>query len=232
MNQVLSLVDRLLRGQVVGPEQLATGKLDVSEGDLAKASLALGASYGAFMGLYAALQGGAGGALQLVSSAVKVPLLFLLTLAVTLPSLYVFSALARSPLGFRETLRLLLAAITVNLALLASFGPITGFFTLSTDSYPFMKLLSVAFFTAGGLVGLRFLREALSALLPKSDGDKAEHARAVFRVWTVIYAVVGAQMGWILRPFVGNPGLPFQLFREREKNFFQAVLETLGALLS
>jgi hypothetical protein len=38
-----------------------------------------------------------------------------------------------------------------------------------------------------------------------------------------MYAVVGAQMGWILRPFIGSPDLPFELFRERQSNFFQAV---------
>jgi hypothetical protein len=59
----------------------------------------------------------------------KVPLLFLLTLMVTLPSLYVFSALANSRLHFVDTLTLLLAATAVNLALLASCGPVTGFFT-------------------------------------------------------------------------------------------------------
>ncbi len=39
-------------------------------------------------------------------------------------------------------------------------------------------------------------------------------------------------MGWILRPFIGSPNLPVQLFREREPNFFQAVLRTLGDLFS
>jgi hypothetical protein len=47
----------------------------------------------------------------------------------------------------------------------------------------------------------------------------------------VIYSLVGAQMGWILRPFVGSPGLSFQLFRGREANFFIDVLRTLGQLL-
>jgi hypothetical protein len=30
-------------------------------------------------------------------------------------------------------------------------------------------------------------------------------------------------MGWLLRPFIGNPGLPFEWFREKEGNFFKAV---------
>ena len=39
-------------------------------------------------------------------------------------------------------------------------------------------------------------------------------------------AVVGAQMGWILRPFVGAPSEPFQWFRERQADFFVAVWES------
>jgi hypothetical protein len=47
----------------------------------------------------------------------------------------------------------------------------------------------------------------------------------------MIYALVGAQMGWILRPFIGAPSLSFQLFRGREANFFVDFLRTLGQLL-
>jgi hypothetical protein len=38
--------------------------------------------------------------------------------------------------------------------------------------------------------------------------------------------VVGAQMGWILRPFIGAPSEPFQWFRERPSNFFVVVWES------
>jgi hypothetical protein len=197
------------------------------------------------MGLFAGLRGGAGSIAQLLTSMLKVPALFLLTLVVTFPSLYVFSALSGSRLQFKDTLRLLLAAIAVNLTLLASFGPVTGFFTLSTESYPFMILLNVFFFAVSGVIGLGFLRKALgtvfsspaaapstnavSAAVPAAAADPASR---VFQVWTFIYAVVGAQMGWVLRPFVGAPGEPFQLFRHRQSNFFAAVLDALSSLLS
>lgn len=48
----------------------------------------------------------------------------------------------------------------------------------------------------------------------------------------MIYGVVGAQMGWILRPFIGNPDLPFTWFRARESNFFAALFGVLKRLLS
>jgi hypothetical protein len=44
--------------------------------------------------------------------------------------------------------------------------------------------------------------------------------------------VVGAQMGWVLRPFIGNPSQPFEWFRARESNFFEAVLNAIRTLFS
>ena len=32
--------------------------------------------------------------------------------------------------------------------------------------------------------------------------------------WLAIYVFVGIQMAWVLRPFVGDPRLPAQFFRE------------------
>lgn len=231
MPSIFGAIDTLLRGAFHARADIDRGKFDIPVATLTKAGLVLGVSYGVFMGLFAALRGGPGSVAQLLTSMVKVPSLFLLTLLVTFPSLYVFSALAGSRLEFKDTLRLLLAAIAVNLTLLASFGPVTGFFTLSTESYPFMILLNVFFFTVSGAIGLGFLKRALGAVFeapvapstPASTLTPANPAARVFRVWTFIYAVVGAQMGWVLRPFVGAPGEPFQFFRSRNSNFFAAV---------
>ncbi|MFO0831047.1 MAG: hypothetical protein U0637_04290 [Phycisphaerales bacterium] len=55
-------------------------------------------------------------------------------------------------------------------------------------------------------------------------------AGTIFKVWVVIYALVGAQMGWILRPFVGHPALPFEWFRPRSGNFFMSVVHAIGEL--
>ena len=52
----------------------------------------------------------------------------------------------------------------------------------------------------------------------------------MLRVWAVVYGITGAQMGWLLRPFLGSPDLPFTLFRPREGNFFQALLRAIAAL--
>ena len=78
-------VDSLLRGRFTRPIDLGAGRIDVPVRRLVIAAVAMGALYGAFMGLFAALRGGPDGARQLAASVVKVPLLFLLTLVVTFP---------------------------------------------------------------------------------------------------------------------------------------------------
>jgi hypothetical protein len=243
-------IDQLLRGRYTRREDLLAGRIEVPTRTLVIAGLLLGALYGVFMGLYAVLRGGDGSFAQLVVTMIKVPLLFLLTLLVTFPSLYVFSVLAGSRLRATETLRLILVVLAVNLALLASLGPVTGFFTLSTSSYPFMIVLNVIFFAVSGFVGLTFLVRALDVLfgarpavsaqpslfegaeVPPPVPGAPDRARRVFWTWAVVFGVVGAQMGWILRPFIGSPNLPFELFRPRESSFFEAFFRSLGQLFS
>ena len=57
-------------------------------------------------------------------------------------------------------------------------------------------------------------------------------AKSVFRIWILVYALVDAQMIWVLRPFIGNPNIPFEWFRERQRNFFEAILRTIGSFFS
>ena len=59
-----------------------------------------------------------------------------------------------------------------------------------------------------------------------------KRVRTVFGWWMVIFALVGAQMSWVLRPFIGAPGKPFTWFRPRGSNFFESVLHTIIGLFS
>jgi len=206
--------------------------------------------------------------MPVIASVVKLPALFLLTLVVTFPSLYVFNALVGCRLDFAATLRLLIGAVVVNLAVAASLGPILAFFTISTTSYAFMVVLNVILLGVAGVVGLGFLLQTLRRLAApptyarpaappapagadpegeaapsppresgplerppvRHDDEVLGPAHLTFRIWVIIYGLVGAQMGWLLRPFIGNPWQEFTWFRHREGNFFQAVLAQLGHL--
>lgn len=222
-------------------------------------AIVLGAVYGFFMGWFALARGGDGWK-QMLAGTVKLPALFLLTLLVTFPSLYVFSALAGSRLTFRSTMRLLVAAIVVNLAVGASLGPILGFFTLSTTSYHFMIVLNVALLGLAGVIGVTFLQRTLRRVieaqwaaeavasraeaqagedndpnnpppLPRAAPRAGDAATSIFAAWMLVYGLVGTQMGWLLRPFIGAPGAPFELFRAREGSAFNAIVTSVGRVL-
>ncbi len=59
---------------------------------------------------------------------------------------------------------------------------------------------------------------------------RSRPAGRVFRAWLLIYGAVGAQMGWLLRPFIGSPNREFQWFRERDSNFLPDLVQTLMSL--
>jgi hypothetical protein len=50
-------------------------------------------------------------------------------------------------------------------------------------------------------------------------------------VWIVLFGFVGTQLAWTLRPFVGSPDEPFQLFREINGNFYVDIVRTIGHLV-
>lgn len=100
----------------------------------------------------------------------------------------------------------------------------------STSSYPFLLLLHVLFCAVGGLLSLVVLQRAARASFGAED-PRRPTSRRLLGVRCVVYAADGAQMGWLLRPFLGTPGQPFTWFHARESNFFAALLQTLADLL-
>jgi hypothetical protein len=256
-------LDRVLRGESTRP----AGSL----APLMATNVTLAAFYGVCMGVYGVSGRPEPKFRQMAADAVKVPLLFLLTLTVTFPSLYVFNALVGSRLGAADLARLLTAALGVLLAVLAAFGPIVAFFSVTTHSYPFVVLMNVAVFALAAAFGLSYLTRTLDHMLPRpparprhplarggedvpageltlpAEGatpppppataepagpPSPEVVRTVLRIWLVAFALVGAQMSWVLRPFIGSPVAEFTWFRPRESSFFDAVIRTLRALFT
>ncbi len=242
---------------------LSRGTIDIPVGGLAVVLVILGMFYGMCMGCFALFKAEGPSYWQLVATTLKVPALFVLTLAITLPSLYVSNALVGSRLTIDSVLRLLLAALAVTMAVLASIGPIVAFFSLSTNSHPFMVLVNVVVFAVSGALGLSFLLQTLHRLsvapilpasmtvedVPAEEKEGAgnpvpgaleplegqvlgSHVKTIFRCWVFLFGLVGAQMGWVLRPFIGDPNLPFEWIRGRESNFFQGVWRALVGVFS
>ncbi len=242
-------LDGVLRGEGTRVDQLADGKLSVSCRRLAAVSILLAVSYGLCMGFFAVFNRDVPEWRQPVASMIKVPALFVLTLIVTFPSLYVFNALIGSRLSPITLARLMAATLGVITAVLASFGPIIAFFSVTSKSYSFILLLNVVMFAISGLLGLNFLFRTLSRLikalrirdiadLPAEEAglhlrtipSDQSTVRSVFSVWVVVFSLVGMQMSWVLRPFLGNPDGPFAWFRPRSSSFFEAILAHLHNL--
>ena len=264
MRKWLADLDRVLRGESTHISALRDGSIDVSATGLSVLVLAMAVVYGVCMGSFAVFRPNGPVFLQLLASAVKVPALFLMTLVVTFPSLYVSNALVGSRLSFVALFRLLTASLAVNVAVLASLGPIVAFFSLTTTSYSFMVLLNVVVFAVSGLFGVAFLLQTLHRLTlalhwepsdqkAATSASRQEAAAAVnaavvgtppaelpvsaqlvndigalelpdsrqisrrvtgvVKCWIVLFALVGAQMSWVLRPFIGDPNAPFAWLR-------------------
>jgi hypothetical protein len=182
-----------------------------------------------FLALYGAIIGSSSSWMQVLASAVKLPILYLVTSLICLPTLYFFDVFLGSPCNLKQYLALLLASTSVIGVMLLGFAPIALFFRLSIESYDFFKLMNVAVFAITGLMGINLFYKGL-LFLDKHD-DKSNGRIYILRGWLVLYGFVGSQMGWILRPFFGDPDRPFQLFRQLESNFYLHIWKIISEAL-
>ncbi|WFE26931.1 hypothetical protein O7623_27300 [Solwaraspora sp. WMMD791] len=259
------------------------------------------------LALYGAVLGASYGWQQILSSLVKLPLLFLVTLAICLPTLYLFNLVFGARLSMLQAVALILVSITVTAALTLAFAPVSLFFLVTAQSYEFYKLLNVAILLLCAVVGLRFLVSGMQALNdhqqrlapaaapaparaaappaavpaqavpqavavpagstpataptqvvaapavpavngmpdrpPLYVGPPAHYGRppgpagqrpasmSLLYIWILLFGFVGTQLAWTLRPFFGDPGQPFGVFRELGGTFYADLLRTVGRLL-
>jgi hypothetical protein len=154
----LLVIERILRDrqgiwqQVVDDRGLGrlTAQMLISSG------VAL-ACYGAVLGSFHSVE-------MALTSAVKLPLLFLVTLAICLPTLYLFNLVFGARLSIRQSLALVMVALTVTAMLAVAFAPISLFFLITAPDYGFFKLLNVAILALSAIVGLRFLTGGMRVL--------------------------------------------------------------------
>ena len=281
------IIERILRDRAGIWDQIIT------ERDLPKLILRMLLTSVISLAAYGAVLGASNGWLQALVSTVKLPLLFLATLAICLPTLYLFNLVFGARLSVLQACALIMVAITVTAVLTFAFAPISLFFLITARSYAFFKLLNVAILALTALVGLRFLTSGMRALnkhvvvelmhsnqfavpasLPErelasatvggaaapatrrpTNGDAPNPNRnhlpvgaadavapqpaagdrpasmVLLYIWILLFGFVGTQLAWTLRPFFGNPGQPFELFRDIDGTFYGNILSTLGSLL-
>ena len=192
------------------------------------AVIILGAgAYGAAMGWWRDPQ-------QALYTALKFPLIILLT---TLGNA-LLNAMLAPLLGLNLTLRQFLAAMlmsfTVASAILGGFSPLLTFVICNAPSitsaasakgtYNFILLIQVATIALAGTIG----NARLLQVLQQWAGDRGIALRVLF-AWLAGNLFLGSQLSWILRPFIGSPGLPVEFVRTAafHGNFYEAVFHSL-----
>ena len=203
MRALLLAIDDFLRGRgVFAADAPLSGRLRW----LLVLLVTCGLFYGAIMGTYSGLTPGR--LHQLLYSGVKVPLLLLATFALCLPSFFVINTIAGLREDFGEVLRAIVATQSCITVVLAGLAPITGFWYLSCGNYRQAILFNALMFGIATVAAQIVVRRYYGPLVRRSSRH-----RQLLWAWFFLYAFVGIQMGWVLRPFIGDPHIPVAFFR-------------------
>jgi len=223
MADALGYPGQLLRGRMIWVQGGGTGKKLLQ---LCAMILLFGVIYGAAMGSFGGLRGER--LLQIVFAGIKVPILLLCTFAISLPSFFVINTLFGLRSDFAHAVRALIATQAAVTIVLASFAPLTIVWYVSFENYNAAIIFNAVMFGLASVAAQGLLRRFYHPLIQRDPRH-----RLLLRAWLVIYAFVGIQMGWTLRPFIGHPDAPVRFFRADAwgngyVELFQKVLQLLG----
>ena len=137
------------------------------------------------------------------------PLLLLITGLLSLPSFFVLNTILGVRSDFGYVLQALLATQAGLTIILASLAPLTALWYVSFPNYSAAVLFNALMFGVASLAAQWLLRRFYRPLIARNPRH-----RILLRTWLIIFAFVGIQLGWVLRPFIGDPKSPTRFFRE------------------
>jgi len=176
-----------------------------------------------FSFLYGVVMGSYHGLWQALAAGVKVSVLFSLVLLICFPAFFIIQFILGSKLRLHQMISIILSGFVLITSIMVSFAPIVIIFLLTGSNYYFLQLLHISIFLLSGFFGMKTVIDALKFSCEKKN-VYPQIGVVVFRFWVVILAFVGIQLAWNLRPFLGDRGQPFELFREYEGNFYTALI--------
>jgi hypothetical protein len=177
------------------------------------------ACFGAAVGSYT-------GRWQIVYDAVKMPVYLFGTLAISFGAMHLFAA---RELQARETFAVAMETVALTAVVLGALAPIVWLLSLSLPFSPGLRdpdsqrgyriliLLLTASVAAGGVTGVARLRSRL-------------HSARLTAIWVLLYQFTGAQMAWLLKPWVSHTGMDDRFLPLRENlkgNFYESVFHTV-----
>lgn len=173
---------------------------------------------------------------QSLFTGIKIPLLIFLTGAGNAVLNGMLAQLLGSGLSFRQTSVAILSSFAAASSLLAALSPIALFLLLNTPplaavnamtGHSVMLLTHVFFIAYAGIAANRLLLRLLQKVSAPAS------ARRVLSGWLAGNFLLGSQLAWVLRPFIGSPGLAVEFLRPDplRGNFYEAVGRALKHLL-
>ena len=163
--------------------------------------------------------------------AAKLPLVFVgATLAVSV-FCWMAGLATGAELRYREVLEAVVFAMSVAGSILLALAPVVLFFVFSAapDSAPpetmrlahsAMMLAHIGVMGGAGTVGVALLYRRLRSHVPAEC-----RLGLMLALWLAAFAVVGCQLGWIMRPLVGSPNISVEFLRADalESNFLESL---------
>lgn len=178
--------------------------------------LAVGAAvFGGVLGSYR-------GGLQILYSAIKLPVAWLATLALCVPAFYAVTVAFGRPSPVRELVALVLGATARAALTLLAFAPVLWLWIDLGASYRESAMAAVVAYAVAGFAGLGVLLRGLGA---RGQG------LATAGAFVVLFGLAGGQTAWSLRPYLGRPSqehVPF--VRAPEGGFAGAVITSGDSL--
>ena len=182
--------------------------------------------------VYGAILAGWRSGLLSLYVAVKLPGLMVGTTSLVMVLNWMSALAAGSGLSFRQVVAVTYGAMAVACWILLSLAPVTAFFTFGVAgdggspealrlAHNHLLLMHVTLIAFAGVAGNAALRQGLSRVVRPGAS-----AGRIYWGWLVAFAVVGCQLSWILRPFVGSPFYEVRFMRPDalDRNFFEFVL--------
>jgi hypothetical protein len=188
-------------------------------------------------GLYGAAMGWWRDPMQALYTAIKFPLIILLTAAGNAMLNAMLAPLLGLNISFRQSFLAILMSFTIAGAILGSFAPIVAFVIWNSPpigsngggAYSFILLTFVVIVAFAGVTSNFRLLQLLQHL-----GGRRDVAFRVLFAWLAGNLFFGTQLSWILRPFIGSPGLPVEFLRANafKGNFYETIFHTIVQLFT
>lgn len=160
--------------------------------------------------VYGVVVGTFSGGDQLWAAPLKIVAGLLLSAAICLPSLYVFSCLGGTRARLSDLCGMVAGLLALATLLLLGFAPVAWVFSESTESVAGMGAIHLGFWFIASYFGLRFLHAGFKLLDARGSGGLG--------AWVVVFMLVTLQMATALRPIIGTA----PTFLPTEKKFFLA----------